>query len=67
MVIVWAALLHILLASAADFSGPVVSVLDGDTIEVLATNALNASASAGSTARRNAKPTATTPSTRHLN
>jgi micrococcal nuclease len=38
MVTLWAALLQILLASAAvavDFSGPVVSVLDGDTIEVL--------------------------------
>ena len=35
---VWAALLPLLLASAAvaeDFSGPVVSVLEGDTIEVL--------------------------------
>lgn len=31
-------MLHVLLASSAfaeDFSGPVVSVLDGDTIEVL--------------------------------
>jgi len=38
MVILWTALLHILLASAAvaaDFSGQVVSVLDGDTLEVL--------------------------------
>ena len=38
MVIVWAALLHIFLVSAAvaaDFSGPVVSILDGDTLEVL--------------------------------
>jgi endonuclease YncB( thermonuclease family) len=38
MFLVWAVLLHILLASAAvvaDFSGLVVSVLDGDTIEVL--------------------------------
>ena len=38
MVTVWAVLLHILLASAAvaaDFSGQVVRVLDGDTIEVL--------------------------------
>src|SRR5215510_5776298 len=38
MVIVVAALLCILLARgalAADYSGPVVSVLDGDTIEVL--------------------------------
>ncbi len=35
---VWAVLLSILLASAAiaaDFTGPVVSILDGDTIEVL--------------------------------
>lgn len=38
MVTVWPALLHILLASAAvaaEFSGPVVSILDGDTLEVL--------------------------------
>jgi len=38
MFIVVAALLHILLASAAlaaDYSGLVVSVLDGDTIEIL--------------------------------
>lgn len=35
----------------ADFTGPVVSVLDGDTLEVL--TALNAS-----TALRKAKPTA---------
>ena len=38
MVTVWAALLPLLLASAAvaeDFSGPVVFVLEGDTIEVL--------------------------------
>ncbi|MEO8339790.1 MAG: thermonuclease family protein [Nitrospirota bacterium] len=35
---VWSLLLNLLLATAvfaADFSGPVVSVLDGDTIEVL--------------------------------
>ena len=30
---------------ALDFSGPVVSVLDGDTIEVRTTNTLNVSAS----------------------
>jgi endonuclease YncB( thermonuclease family) len=38
MVIVVAALLYLLLARAAlaaDYSGPVVSALDGDTIEVL--------------------------------
>ena len=38
MLTVWAILLHLLLASAAiaaDFSGKVVSVLDGDIIEVL--------------------------------
>ena len=38
MLTVWAVLLHLLLANAspaADFSGPVVAVLDGDTIEVL--------------------------------
>ncbi len=35
---VWVVVLHVLLASSAfaeDFTGPVVSVLDGDTIEVL--------------------------------
>jgi len=38
MPIVWVVVLHVLLASSAfaeDFTGPVVSVLDGDTIEVL--------------------------------
>ncbi len=38
MVIAWATLLHLLIASAtvwADFTGPGVSILDGDTIEVL--------------------------------
>jgi hypothetical protein len=45
MITVWATLIHILLASAAvaaDFSGLVVSVLDGDTIEVLHTHQLYA-------------------------
>jgi endonuclease YncB( thermonuclease family) len=38
MVSVWAFLVHLLFVStalAADFTGPVVSVLDGDTFEVL--------------------------------
>jgi micrococcal nuclease len=38
MLTLWAALLYLLLASAAvaaNFSGPVASVLDGDTLEVL--------------------------------
>jgi len=41
MPIVWVVVLHVLLASSAfaeDFTGPVVSVLDGDTIEVLHNN-----------------------------
>jgi hypothetical protein len=38
-VLFWAAPAH-----AADFSGPVVSVLDGDTIEVRATNTPTVSA-----------------------
>src|ERR1700682_1272230 len=36
--IVWVGVLHVLLAHSAfadDFTGPVVSVLDGDTLEVL--------------------------------
>ena len=45
--------------AVADFSGPDVSVLDGDTIEVLHNSPLNASASAASTARRKVKPSAT--------
>jgi hypothetical protein len=39
---------------ASDFSGPVVSVLDGDSFEVLY-NTLNASVSVASIARRNAQ------------
>ena len=41
MLTVWAALLYILPANAAvaaDFSGSVVAVLDGDTLEVLHNN-----------------------------
>ena len=38
-VLLWAATAH-----AADFSGHIISILDGDTIEVRATNTPNVSA-----------------------
>ena len=34
-VVLFSLVLHVTSAIAADFSGPVVSILDGDTIEVL--------------------------------
>lgn len=61
-VLVWSAALVLLLvaaAHAADFTGPVVSILDGDTIEVLTTPIPHVSASAASTVLRKAKPLAT--------
>ena len=60
-VLLWSAA-FVLLASparAADFSGLVVSVLDGDTIEVLHNTPLSVSISMESTALRKAKPSAT--------
>lgn len=42
----------------ADLTGPVISVLDGDTIEVLTTNNLRAIASAASTVQGRAMHTA---------
>ena len=51
---------------ALDFTAPVVSILDGDTLEVLTPNTLNASALAASTALRKTKPTAREPSKPHL-
>jgi endonuclease YncB( thermonuclease family) len=66
MVTVWAALLPLLLASTADaedFSGPVVSVLEGDTIEVLHNKHLERIRLKASTVRRKAKLPATMLST----
>ena len=51
--------------NAADFSGPVVSVLDGDTIESCTTNTPSVSVSAASTAQKEAKPTASERSRLH--
>jgi hypothetical protein len=66
-VLLWSAafvLLGAVPTLASDFTGPVVAVLDGDTIEVpCTTSALNASVSVVSTALRKAKPLATMPST----
>jgi len=50
-------------SSFADFTGPVVSILDGNTLEVLHNQHPERIRISGSTARRKAKPTATTPST----
>ena len=50
---------------ASDFTGPVVSVLDGDTIESCTTNTPSVSVSAASTAQKEAKPTASERSRLH--
>jgi endonuclease YncB( thermonuclease family) len=58
--------LTVLPTFAADFSGPVVSVLDGDTIEVLHNTRAERIRSNASTVQRRARPMVTRPSKRHL-
>jgi endonuclease YncB( thermonuclease family) len=53
-------------SAVADFSGPIVSVLDGDTLEVLNGHHTERIRLSGIDCSEKAKPTATTPSTRPL-